>query len=53
MASMRVSFGEEAIEKLKEVGWFVAVSLLRWLLEQVVGGNPGGGDDHVDPEQQR
>lgn len=38
-------FGEDLKEKGRELGWWVLVALLRWLLERLTH-NPGdGGDD--------
>lgn len=48
MADVKADFGDEVLEKLKEVGWFVAVTLLRFLLEKIVGGNPASGEGDVE-----
>lgn len=43
---MKESLSDDLKDKLKEIAWFVAIGLLRWLLDRLVGGNPGeGGDD--------
>lgn len=34
-------FGEDARKKLREIGWFVLVGLLRWLIEYLTRDNPG------------
>lgn len=45
MASMKSSLSDDLKTKLKEIAWFVAIGLLRWLLERLVGGNPGEEDE--------
>lgn len=48
MANVEKDFGDEVLEKLKEVAWFVAVTLLRFLLDKVLGGNPGEGEGDAE-----
>lgn len=48
MADLERDFGDEVLDKLKEVGWFVAVTLLRFLLDKILGGNPGPGESDVE-----
>ena len=48
MGEKEKDFGDEALEKLKEIGWFVAVSILRWLLGRIVGGDPDRGDGDAE-----
>lgn len=45
---MKGDFGDDVVEKLKEVGWFVVIALLRFLLDKVLGGNPGSGDGDAE-----
>lgn len=40
-ATTKSGFSDEAREKLKEIAWFVAIGLLRWLIEYLTRGNPG------------
>lgn len=42
------SFSEEARDKLKEVGWFVVMALLKWLIEYLTRGNPGEGEGDAE-----
>lgn len=32
-------FKDELLKKLREVGWFAVVAVLRWLLERLVAGS--------------
>lgn len=48
MASLKLGFSDDLKEKLKEIGWFVAIGLLRWLLERLVGGNPDEGEGDAE-----
>jgi hypothetical protein len=45
---MKGDLGEDVVDKLKEVGWVVLVSLLRWLLERLLGGSPDEGDGNAE-----
>lgn len=47
-ASVESGFSDEARKKLKEIGWFVLVGLLRWLIEYLTRDNPGEGEDDVE-----
>lgn len=47
-ASWESSLGTALREKLKEVGWFVLISLLRWLMDRLTSGNPGGEKDGAE-----
>ncbi len=42
VASWEANLSEALRAKLKEVGWFVLISLLRWLMDRLTRGNPGG-----------
>jgi len=48
MADVERDFWDEVLEKLKELGWFAAVTLVRFLLEKLVGGNPREGESDVE-----
>lgn len=48
VASWDMGFGEDFKKKLKEIGWFVAIGLLRWLIEYLTRDNPG--EDQGDAE---
>jgi hypothetical protein len=48
---MKGDLGEDVVDKLKEVGWVVLVSLLRWLLERLLGGSPDEGERDVGGKQ--
>lgn len=52
MADVDRNFGDEVVEKLKEVAWFVAVTLLRFFLEKIVGGNPGPGEGDAEKKHE-
>lgn len=39
-----MGFGEDFKKKLKEIGWYVALGLLRWLIDRLTRGNPGSED---------
>jgi hypothetical protein len=43
----RQSFWDDAKKKLEEVAWWVAIALLKWLLDKVTG-NPGPEGEDAD-----
>lgn len=47
-ASWESGFGDEARKKLKEIGWFVLVGLLRWLIEYLTRENPDEGEGDAE-----
>lgn len=49
---MKLDFSDDFKEKLREIGWFVAIGLLRWLLERLVGRNPGEGDGDAEAKHE-
>ena len=53
MAKTRAGFTDDAVDKLKEIGWFVLMGLLRWLIDRLTQGNPGSGGQDVEGEPER
>lgn len=51
-AEERAGFGEELRDKLREIGWFALLGILRWLIEYVTRGNPAGGDKDAERERE-
>lgn len=47
-ASWESGLGEELRKKLKEIAWFVAIGLLRWLIEYLTRENPGEGESDAE-----
>lgn len=50
VAKVESGFGDDARKKLREIGWFVLVGLLRWLIDYLTKDNPG--EDGEDAENQ-
>lgn len=49
---MKTSLFDDLKDKLKEIAWFVAIGLLRWLLDRLVGGNPGEEESDVETQHE-